>query len=197
VTRREDSNERLEFLGDSVLGLSLTSALIEAFDPASYDEGALSRIRAQAVSATACDRVARDLGLPDRLRENAPEEAGNLESLLETPKFLASALEAVIGAVFLHHGFDATAAAVQQAFADEVERSRTSPLDAKSALQELLARSGRTVDYVTVAEDGPPHDRTFAVEARVNGDCLGRGTGKSKKEAEQAAAREALDEAEA
>jgi ribonuclease III len=180
-----------------VLGLSLTSELVDRLEPSRYDEGALSRIRAQAVSAPACDRVAREMGLPERLRETAPEAAVNLEALLETPKFLASVLEAVIGAAFLHHGFGSTAEAVRAAFADELERSRESPLDPKSDLQERLARSGRTVAYETVSEEGPPHDKTFAVEAHVDGDCLGRGGGKTKKEAEQAAAREALDRMEA
>jgi ribonuclease-3 len=193
VTDRVESNERLEFLGDSVLGLAVTQAIFGDLPAEEYDEGRLSRIRAQVVSSTACERVGQELGLSERLREAAPAEAGNLDALLETHKFLASVLEAVIGAAFEHHGFEATAAAVEDAFEREIERAVTTRVDAKSELQERLAQDGRTVEYAVTSEDGPPHDRTFGVAAEVDGERVGAGSGRSKKEAEQSAARAALE----
>ena len=176
-----------------MLGLAVTQEIFGALPAAEYDEGRLSRIRAQAVSGPACERVGHSLGLPERLRAAAPEGAGNVDALLATPKFLASAVEGVIGAVFTHHGFDPAAEAVREAFAEEIDHAITSRDDAKSELQEHLAQRGATVGYRVVSEAGPPHDKTFGVEAQVEGETLGAGAGRSKKEAEQAAARAALE----
>ena len=109
-----------------------------------------------------------------------------------TERVLASVTEAVIGACYLHAGFDATSAAVVEAFQPELEEALAHPVDFKSALQERLARHGAIVAYRVSAEHGPPHDRRFDVIAAVDGETVGVGSGRTKKAAEQAAAREAL-----
>jgi ribonuclease III len=193
--RRSDSYERLAFLGDSVLSLSVTASLYPRFAAERYGAGRLTKIRAQAVSGRACKEVAEELGLPERLQAAAPASAP-AAALTRTERVLASVLEAVIGACYLAFGFERTAEAVVEAFREQVEEAREHPEDNKSALQELLARRGDTVDYTVTDEAGPPHDRTFEVAATVNGDVVGRGAGRSKKDAEQAAARAALHELE-
>ena len=114
-------------------------------------------------------------------------------ALVRTERVLASVIEAVIGACYLAYGYEKTAEAVVDAFAPEIEQALVSPADFKSALQERLARRGAVVRYDVVAEDGPPHDRTFEVAATVAGEEVGRGSGRSKKDAEQAAAASALE----
>ena len=193
--RRSDSYERLAFLGDSVLSLSVTAHLYPRFEAERYGAGRLTKIRAQAVSGRACKEVAEELGLPERLQAAAPASAP-AAALTATERVLASVLEAVIGACYLAFGFEPTAEAVVEAFKEQVEEALEHPEDSKSALQELLARRGDTVDYTVTDEAGPAHDRTFEVAATVNADVLGRGTGRSKKDAEQAAARAALQELE-
>ena len=193
--RRSDSYERLAFLGDSVLSLSVTAYLYPRFEAERYGAGRLTKIRAQAVSGRACKEVAEELGLPERLEAAAPVSAP-AAALTRTERVLASVLEAVIGACYLAFGFERTAEAVVEAFREQVEEALEHPEDNKSALQELLARRGDTVDYTVTDETGPPHNRTFEVAATVNGDVVGRGTGRSKKDAEQAAARAALHELE-
>jgi ribonuclease-3 len=105
---------------------------------------------------------------------------------------LASVLEAVIGACYLAFGYDATAVAVVEAFAPEIDEALEHPVDYKSALQERLARRGELVRYEVVEEHGPPHDRTFKVIAMIEGTQIGAGAGRSKKDAEQEAAQLAL-----
>ena len=117
----------------------------------------------------------------------------DVDSLLASERALASVCEAVIGACYLHHGFEATAAATVAAFADQVDIASDRLLDFKSALQEALARDGARVTYAVTREAGPPHDRRFEVAATVNGEVIGQGDGRSKKAAEQAAASEALE----
>jgi ribonuclease III len=195
TVRRSDSYERLAFLGDSVLGLAITTHLFPRLDPEHYGPGRLTKIRAQTVSGRSCRKVAERLGVPERLRAAVPLVAApTVEALIATERVLASVIEAVIGACYLQHGYDATAAAVVQAFAPEIEEALEHPVDFKSALQEQLARRGETVSYAVVGETGPPHDRTFTVSARVGGQQLATGTGRSKKDAEQQAAQSALVE---
>jgi len=173
----------------------VTTHLYPELDEDAFGAGRLTKVRAAAVSGRSCRRVAVALGVPDRLRAAAPASAvHDVERLVRTERVLASVIEAVIGACYLHHGFEATAPAVVDAFAEEVERALHVPVDHKSALQERLAQRGATVTYQVVEEDGPPHDRRFEVAANVNGRVLGRGAGRSKKDAEQEAAREALEE---
>jgi ribonuclease-3 len=131
----------------------------------------------------------------DSQRKSAPAGA-SAGSLAQTERVLASVVEALIGACYLAFGFEATAEAVMDSFAPQVEAALVHPEDAKSELQELLARRGESVGYRVVSEEGPPHERTFAVSALVDGREVGTGTGRSKKDAEQAAARAALDELE-
>ncbi|HUB75563.1 MAG TPA: putative dsRNA-binding protein, partial [Solirubrobacteraceae bacterium] len=118
--------------------------------------------------------------------------APTVEALIATERVLASVIEAVIGACYLQYGYDTTAVAVVQAFEPEIEEALEHPVDFKSTLQERLARRGETVIYAVVDESGPPHDRTFTVSARVSGQQLATGIGRSKKDAEQQAAQSAL-----
>ena len=192
--RRSESYSRLAFLGDSVLGLAVTTYLFPRLDEDRYGAGRLTKIRAQAVSGPSCRDVAENLGVPLRLRENAPDGIGqSAATLVETERVLASVIEAVIGAVYLENGYDRTAEAVVEAFLPQIEESLENPVDFKSSLQENLARRGLTVAYEVVAELGPPHDRTFEVIAVVEDEEMGRGSGRSKKHAEQEAAHAALE----
>jgi ribonuclease-3 len=195
VPRRADSYERLAFLGDSVLSLAVTTHLYPRLDADSFGAGRLTKVRAQAVSGRACRRVAERLGLPEALRTAAPPDAAGpvTEQLVRTERVLASVIEAVIGACYLQFGYDAVASAVVEAFAPEIQHALDRPADFKSALQERLARRGALVRYEVTAEEGPPHERWFEVAAVVAGDELARGAGRSKKDAEQAAAEAALD----
>jgi ribonuclease-3 len=193
--RRSDSYERLAFLGDSVLSLAVTTHLYPRLEPEAYGAGRLTKIRAQAVSGRSCREVAERLGIPGRLRLAAPESVAGpaTEQLARTERVLASVIEAVIGAVYLEFGYLETADAVVEAFTPEIEQALTQPADFKSALQERLARRGTIVTYEIAAEEGPPHERTFEVVAMVEGEALARGSGRSKKDAEQVAAEAALE----
>jgi ribonuclease-3 len=192
--RRSDSYSRLAFLGDSVLSLAVTSHLYPRLEAERYGAGRLTKIRAQTVSGTSCRAVAERLDVPARLKANAPEGIGQAASaLVETERVLASVTEAVIGACYLHNGYETTAAAVVEAFQPEIEQALNHPVDFKSTLQERLAQRGELVAYDVTAEHGPPHDRTFEVLATVEAREVGRGTGRSKKAAEQEAAKGALE----
>jgi len=192
--RRSDSYARLAFLGDSVLGLAVTTFLYPRLEAERFGAGRLTKIRAQAVSGPSCRAVADRLGVGERLRQQAPDSTGHpVTTLIETERVLASVIEAVIGAVYLQHGYDRTAEAVVEAFLPEIEQALEHPVDFKSTLQERLARTGRTVAYEVIGELGPPHDRTFEVAAVVDGEEVGRGSGRSKKHAEQDAAQIALE----
>ena len=192
--RRSESYERLAFLGDSVLSLAVTTHLYPRLSADTFGAGELTKLRAQAVSGRACRSVAERLDIPDRLRAAAPADAvTSVESLVGTERVLASVIEAVIGACYLAHGYDRTADAVVDAFAPEIEDALENPADYKSTLQERLARRGELVSYEVVDERGPPHNRRFNVSAVVDGVEVGRGTGRSKKDAEQEAARTALE----
>jgi ribonuclease III len=195
VQRRADSYERLAFLGDSVLSLAVTTHLFPRLDADAYGAGQLTKVRAQAVSGRACRRVAERLGLPEALRAAAPADVAGpvTEQLVQTERVLASVIEAVIGACYLTFGYEAVSAAVVDAFAPEIQSALDRPADYKSALQERLARRGAIVVYQVTAEEGPPHERWFEVAAMVAGEELARGAGRSKKDAEQAAAEAALE----
>jgi ribonuclease-3 len=194
TSRRANSYERLAFLGDSVLALAITAHLYPRLEAERFGAGRLTKIRAQAVSGRSCRAVAERLGVPERLRDAAPAGGTNLEMLVATERVLASVIEAVIGACYLAFGYDRTAAAVVDAFAPEIDEALENPVDFKSALQERLAQRGEVVTYAVVSEQGPPHDRTFSVAAEVSGIAVSRGTGRSKKDAEQVAAQAALEE---
>jgi ribonuclease III len=192
--RRGDSYARLAFLGDSVLALAVTAHLYPRLGADRFGAGRLTKIRAQAVSGTSCRAVAERLGLAERLRAAAPTEFGRgAVGMLETERVLASVIEAVIGACYLDAGYERTAEAVVSAFKPEIDEALEHPLDFKSTLQELLAQRGELVSYEVTSEAGPPHARTFEVAAVVGGEELGHGHGRSKKIAEQQAAREAVE----
>jgi ribonuclease-3 len=176
-----------------VLGLAV--AALHFTEHPEADIGELTKILNQAVSGRACAEVARELELPELLEAEAPEEGDGLpvETLLASERTLASVCEAVIGACYLAHGFEPTSRAVVEAFDEEVEQATRQRLDFKSELQERLARDGETVSYEVTGEEGPPHDRRFEIRATVDGDEIGTGSGRSKKEAEQAAAQRALE----
>ncbi len=189
--KRADSYERLAFLGDSVLSLAITSHIFPLLDR--LGAGELTKIRAQTVSGRSCRAVAERLGVPERLTDAAPPGmAATIPNLVSTERVLASITEAVIGACYLAFGYERVAEAVVEAFQAELGDALERPVDFKSALQERLARRGALVTYEVIDESGPPHDRTFTIAARIGQDEIGRGIGRSKKDAEQAAAEEAL-----
>jgi len=187
-----ESYERLAYLGDSVLALAVAGAIYERFPE--VDAGGLTRIHNHAVSGASCAEVGRELDVPSLLQAAEPEdeEAIPAEILLAGSRPLPEVTEALIGACFLAFGFERVAAAVAAAFAARIELALEAPVDAKSALQELLARRRARVTYVVIGESGPAHQRTFEVEATVDGEGVGTGVGRSKKAAEQMAAEEAL-----
>ena len=175
-----------------MLSLAVSTHLFPRLE--SHGAGRLTKVRAQAVSGRSCRDVAERLGLPERLRAAAPPEVAPqaLEALVSTERVLASVIEAVIGACYLAYGYEETADAVVEAFTPEIEQALERPADFKSALQEKLARRGAIVSYEVTEETGPPHERIFEVAAVVAGISVARGSGRSKKEAEQAAAAAAL-----
>jgi ribonuclease-3 len=190
---RVDSFERLAFLGDSVLGLSVATDLVASFPDEAA--GGLTKIHNQAVSGVSCAVVGRQLGVPEMLRANEPDDvtaAIPAEILLDGERPLPEATEALIGACYLAFGFEPTAEAVAAAFEPRIEHAAETRIDFKSALQELLARRGARVSYEVIAATGPPHRRVFEVVAVVDSERIGEGTGRSKKAAEQVAAEQAL-----
>ncbi|HEU4448799.1 MAG TPA: ribonuclease III [Gaiellaceae bacterium] len=189
---RADSYERLEFLGDSVLGLAIAEELYERF-PA-YAEGRLAKIRAHVVSRQSCAVVGRRLGLGELFAGHAgdvdPEE---LERLAANRNVLAALVEACLGALYLEHGFERIRTPIVAAFRNSIDYAVEGHVDYKTELQEELARRGLAVAYSVVEVEGPPHDRQFTCAANIDGVAVGTGTGASKKAAEQAAAHEALE----
>lgn len=181
--------ERLEFLGDAVIGLAVGEFFFRRLPAA--PEGELARLRAHAVRQGSLAAAARRIGLGQALRLGRGEaRAGGADR----DSILCSALEAVIGAVFLGDGYAGARRVVEAILRPELERLGDEPVqDPKSLLQERLQEQGWPPPaYVVVQEEGPPHARRFTVEARHGRVVLGRGTGRTKQEAEQEAAREAL-----
>jgi len=189
---RNASYERLEFLGDSVLELAVARTLYERFPE--FAEGRMAKVRSHVVSRASCAVVSRELELGERLRAAAvgltPEEA---ERLVQNRNVLAAVLEAALAALFLEHGFEDIEDAVVGAFEPRIEYAVNTHVDHKTELQERLARTGRQVSYVVVNVEGPPHDRSFTAAAVIDDQTRGTGSGSSKKDAEQAAAAQALE----
>jgi ribonuclease-3 len=194
---RVSSYERLEFLGDSVLSLCVTTELYRRFPD--FAEGHLARLRAYVVSRATCSRVAVKLGLGKLLREYAGQsgEAGDAAQLQSNQNVLADLTESLIGAVYLTFGYEAVRPAVIEVFDEHITYAENSYIDHKTELQEYLARGGQSVAYKVLGFSGPPHNREFEIVAVVDGESLGRGFGTSKKRAEQEAAAEALHELQA
>jgi ribonuclease III len=151
-------------------------------------------VRSHVVSRATCAEVARKLGLGARLveRVDSTQTVEELERLSLNRNVLAAVIEAALGALFLQHGFAAIEGAIVDAFSEQIEHALTTRVDYKTDLQELLARSGRQVTYAEISVEGPPHDRRFTCAALIGGEELGRGEGRTKKAAEQEAARETL-----
>jgi ribonuclease-3 len=179
------TNERLEFLGDSVLGLVVTDTLYH--DHPDLAEGQLAKLRAAVVNMRALAQVGRGLALGTYLRLGKGEEATGGR---DKASILADTLEALIGAVYLDRGLSRAAALIHRLFDGVIARAARlgAGLDWKTSLQELTATAGLGVPEYVVAEEGPDHAKTFTAVARVAGVDYGEGTGRSKKEAEQQAA---------
>jgi ribonuclease-3 len=188
----EADNERLEFLGDAVLNLVMSAHLVEAFPGAT--EGELSKVRSRLVSEETLSHAARRLELGAALRLGRGEQ---MTQGYDKPSILADALEAVLAGVYLDGGLDAATACIKSVFEEELlscDRSRGAKADFKTSLQEICQRDFDALPhYRTIQESGPDHEKIFEVEILIRGDRYGVGAGKSKKEAEQAAARQALE----
>ena len=195
TSERTGSYERLALLGDSVLGLSIADELYRSFPDLSA--GALTKILNQAVSGASCAEVGRELGIPELLIEADPGTPDGKQTparlLLEGERPLPEITEALIGACYLHYGFQATSTAVVMAFRPRIDLVRENQTDFKSALQEEAARHGETVAYEVLAARGPAHQRTYEVAVIYRSEEIGRGEGRSKKAAGQAAAEVALE----
>jgi ribonuclease-3 len=186
----EVSNERLEFLGDAVLGWVVADHVFHTYGDLA--EGALTDLRKSVVNAGALAEVATDLGVGEHLLLGRGEDTagGRYKTSI-----LSDAMEAILGAVYLDGGRDVAFALIERLFspllADAVDSLHR--LDYKSALQELAVRSGRSAPTYKVTSTGPDHDKTFVARVRVSRRTIGRGEGRSKKAAEQAAAADAYE----
>lgn len=183
-------NERLEFLGDSVLGVTVAVFLYRHFPD--MPEGRMTRLRAELVCEQSLHRVALELHLGDYLRLGKGEEHNGGR---KRASILSDAVEAVIAAMYLDAGMETAAGFIHRCLLDDVRAIETPTFtDYKTSLQELVQRhSGQVLSYELVGEEGPDHAKTFRVQVCLNGDPIGRGTGRTKKEAEQAAAANALE----
>jgi ribonuclease-3 len=182
------SNERLEFLGDSILGMVVAEHLYR--NHPSLPEGELTRIRAALVCEESLVVVAEDLGLGEYLRLGKGEEAGGGR---QRPSIRADAVEAVLAAVYLDGGIGSARKIIQKYILSREIAGITKPRDYKTSLQELVQReSGQVLQYRLTGEEGPDHNKRFYMSVELNGSVVGSGSGKSKKEAEQMAAKAAI-----
>jgi ribonuclease III len=182
-----ESNERLEFLGDAVLGLVVTDHVYRLH--ATLDEGVLTEIRKGVVNSVTLAEVAAEFGVGEHLLLGRGEE---LSGGRAKPSILADALEAIIGATYLHSGLAAAHDLVLHLMGDRLSAGRINGQDHKSRLQEVAAQQFSSSPRYQVEASGPDHARTFHVTVTIDGDVVGSGEGRSKKQAEQAAARAAL-----
>ena len=183
------SNERLEFLGDSVLGMIVADHLYRTFPD--LPEGDLTRIRANLVCEGSLVLVAKEWDLGRYLKLGKGENACGGRS---RPSILADAVEAVLAAVFLDGGLAHDRDIIQRFLLDRMEQVNRASRDHKTYLQELVQRkSGQVLSYELSGESGPDHNKTFQMQVLLNGQPIGQGTGHSKKEAEQAAANAAIE----
>jgi ribonuclease-3 len=189
-------NERLEFLGDAVLSLVMSEYLASALPQSS--EGTLSKLRAQLVSEASLALVARRLGLGEHLKLGRGEDRSKGR---EKDSLLADALEAVLAAVHLDGGFEASRTVTRRIFSEELthiaaQQEQPGAGDYKTQFQEWCQKQHDTLPrYATVRETGPDHQKVFEVELSIQGEVVGIGCGRSKKEAEQQAAKQALRQA--
>ncbi len=185
------SNERLEFLGDAVLGLVVAEYCYRRFPE--MPEGELAKVRAAVVNARVLAEVAEQLGIGDALMLGKGEEASGGRT---KPSILADSLEAVIGAVYLDAGWSAAERLIVAHLGPRIGRAAAEPdgFDQKGLLQELTVRQGMGIPRYVVVGTGPDHDRKFEAAVFVSGERRGAGVGGTKKDAEQEAARQALGE---
>ena len=183
-----ESNERLEFLGDSVLGMVVADYLYR--NCPSLPEGDLTRLRAGLVCEGNLVLVARELELGTYLKLGKGEELGGGRN---RPSILADAVESVLAAVYLDGGIGAARRLIQHFILDHISRVHQATKDNKTALQEIIQRkSGQTLTYQLIGAEGPDHCKVFKMQVLLNGTPIGVGEGRSKKEAEQAAAAAAI-----
>ncbi|MBR3544844.1 MAG: ribonuclease III [Oscillospiraceae bacterium] len=182
------SNERLEFLGDSVLGMTVADHIYRHYG--SMPEGRMTRLRAELVCEQSLHKVALRLRLGEHLLLGRGEEHSGGR---ERPSLLADAVEAVVAAMYLDSGMETAAAFINRELLSDLGAAEPVLFnDFKTALQELAQRRGQTVAYELTDEQGPDHSKTFSVCVLLNGETAGEGVGHTKKEAEQAAAGSAL-----
>lgn len=174
--------ERLEFLGDAVLQLAMSEYF---YNKTSLKEGEMSKVRASYVCENALEEYSNAIGLTPNIR------TGNGVSNL-TPSIVADCFESVLGVIFLEHGFSVAKKYVLNIIVPYIEKGIVFIHDNKSYLQEMVQMERKTLEYVVVSETGPAHDKTFTVDVIVDGIRFGTGTGKTKKEAEQNAANDAI-----
>jgi ribonuclease-3 len=178
-----------------VLELAIARALYDRYQD--FSEGRLAKVRSHVVSRASCAVVARELRLDELLVERGEGVAGDeLELLRGNRNVLAALLEAALAALYLEHGFERIEQPIVETFAGRIDYAVTSHVDHKTELQEVLARQGRSVSYIVLDVEGPPHDRRFTCAAVIDEEQVGVGHGRSKKSAEQEAAREALSKLE-
>ena len=182
------SNERLEFLGDSLLGMTVAVLIYE--NKSQLTEGQMTKLRAELVCEKSLAALANDFGLGEYIMLGRGEEYGGGRS---RPSILADAFEAVLAAIYLDGGFEPTMQFVSDRFKKHLDDPLSGNSDHKTMLQEMIqVNPGHTHVYEIIDETGPDHDKTFTVEVKLNGKPYGTGTGKSKKSAEQAAAKAAI-----
>ncbi len=182
------SNERLEFLGDSVLGMLVAEYLYRTFPD--RPEGELTRMRADMVCEKTLATVANSIGLGEHLLLGHGEEQSKGRT---RNSILADAMESVIAACFLDGGMEAAEGIVKRFILTEVPVKKMHNADYKTALQELVQqKKNQVLSYALIGESGPDHDKQFLVEVSLNGNPVGQGTGTSKKRAEQMAAQAAI-----
>jgi ribonuclease III len=184
------NNERLEFLGDAVLGLAVTDMIYRRFPDLA--EGDLAKLRSSTVNMAVLADVARSVGLGEALLLGKGEE---LSGGRNKDSILADALEAVLGALYLDCGLEEARRLIDRLFAGHIQElvDRGVVRDFKTSLQELSVQQVGAMPEYRVSSAGPDHDKRFEADVFLNGDFMGSGTGRSKKQAEQAAAKEALD----
>lgn len=180
--------ERLEFLGDSVLGFIIAEEAYRRFPQ--MREGGMTRIKVSLVAGSVLSGVARELGLADAIIVGESERGTGGRGLTSA---LENAYEALTAALYLEGGMDVARQWVLRTLGPLITESvAVSPESPKSALQEIVQARGLSPVYTTLAEHGPPHDRTFSVHVEVGGEVLGQGTGRTKRDAEAAAAAAAV-----
>lgn len=176
--------ERLEFLGDAVLQL-ITSEYF--YNSSNAQEGELSKIRASFVCEEALAQYSKDVGIDKYIKVGN----GQIKNINDT--IIADCFESVLGAIYLDNGFDVAKNYVLKILEPYVKEHHIFLGDYKSRLQEMVQTDKKSLEYILVSEDGPSHDKTFVFEVVIDGIVYGRGSGKSKKEAEQEAAKDAIN----